>query len=409
MIFYDTSSLLKINIEDLKCPFVISGVTIKELENIKTSNNKSEDIKYRARIIAKFLKDNEGEYTIVVPKTNSYSAKLDSMGLDVTNDNLILCSALEYQNCNEGIEFYTEDILLRHIANVYFNFKVNTIADKPLDIYKGFKVVYPSESEMAYFYENLNANIFECQTNEYLVLKDNKNEIIDLKKWNGSKYVGIFNKNIKTTHFGDKIKPKDEFQKFAIDSIMSNVITILSGHAGSGKSLISLMVAMHLVETGKYDRLIILNNPTKARGATDLGFYSGSMQEKLLQNSIGNVLNTKFGDRFAVDVLLNQDKIRLISMADCRGMEVRENEILYITEAQNTTSELIKLCLSRACTGSKIIIEGDYDSQVDSYAYEGKYNGMRRAIDVLKGSGLFGCVNLQNVWRSDLAKLVDKI
>ena len=150
-------------------------------------------------------------------------------------------------------------------------------------------------------------------------------------------------------------------------------------------------------------------NPTKARGAVEMGYYSGDAIDKAMQNSIGSILTTKLGDRFAVDMLLQQDKIKLVSMADVRGMEVRDNEILYITEVQNTSIELLKLCLSRASSGCKIIIEGDYDTQVDSYLFDGKANGMRRVIEVLKGEEEFGYVHLPNVWRSKIASLVDKL
>lgn len=106
---------------------------------------------------------------------------------------------------------------------------------------------------------------------------------------------------------------------------------------------------------------------------------------------------------------MQQDRIRLVSMADIRGMEVRDNEILYITECQNTSIDLLKLCLSRASSGCKIIIEGDYDSQVDSYLFDGASNGLKKIIDSLKGDELFGAVKLPNVWRSKIAALVDKI
>ena len=128
-----------------------------------------------------------------------------------------------------------------------------------------------------------------------------------------------------------------------------------------------------------------------------------------MQNSIGSILTTKFGDRFAVDMLIQQDRIRLVSMADVRGMEVRDNEILYISEAQNTSIELLKLCLSRASSECKIIIEGDYNSQVDSYLFDGSSNGMKRAIEVLKGKEEFGYIDLPNIWRSKIAMLVDKL
>ena len=96
-------------------------------------------------------------------------------------------------------------------------------------------------------------------------------------------------------------------------------------------------------------------------------------------------------------------------MADARGMEIRDDEILYITECQNTSVELLKLSLSRASQNAKIIIEGDICTQVDSIEFIGDKNGMKRAINVLKGSELFGFIELKNVYRSKIAELVDKM
>ena len=186
-------------------------------------------------------------------------------------------------------------------------------------------------------------------------------------------------------------------------------IIMVTGKAGSGKSLLSLVVAMHLIQKGLYDRLIVVFNPTKTRGASDMGFYTGDFIEKAMQNSIGQILCTKFGDRYSVDDLIQQEKLKLVSMADARGIEIGNNEILYITECQNTSVELLKLCLSRASEKCKVFIEGDYTSQVDSYAFDGIQNGMKRAIDVLKGEDIFGFVELQTVWRSKLAALMDKM
>ena len=96
-------------------------------------------------------------------------------------------------------------------------------------------------------------------------------------------------------------------------------------------------------------------------------------------------------------------------MADARGMEIRDDEILYITECQNTSVELLKLSLSRASQNAKIIIEGDIYTQVDSIEFVGDKNGMKRAIDVFKGSDMFGFVELKNVWRSRIAEMCEKM
>ena len=138
-----------------------------------------------------------------------------------------------------------------------------------------------------------------------------------------------------------------------------------------------------------------------------MGYYSGDSLSKSLQNSIGQVLVTKFGDPYIIDYLIQQDKLRLVSMADARGMEIRDNEILWITECQNTSIDLIKLCLTRVSDEAKIIIEGDYTSQVDSFVFEGTNNGLKRVIEVFSGHEEFGYVQLQNIWRSKIAELCE--
>jgi predicted ribonuclease YlaK len=138
-----------------------------------------------------------------------------------------------------------------------------------------------------------------------------------------------------------------------------------------------------------------------------MGFYSGDFQDKALQSSIGNILCSKFGDVVEVNKLLQEEKLRLVSMGDSRGLEIKDNEILYISEAQNTSIDLIKLCISRAAEGSKIIIEGDFTSQVDSVAFEGDNNGLKRVINAFKGHPEFGYVQLQHIYRSRIAQLCD--
>ena len=380
---------------------------MQEIESIKTSDRKDQSIKYRARRLAHLLDENVGKYDVFIP-TNKTFEILKEFQLELTPDNIIIACAYEYnKNCKQ-IDFYSDDICCKLIANNIFGLNVKSVNNDNKIEYNGYIEKAMSEVEMAYFYENLDKNIYDLLINEYLVVKNENGEVKDCYRWNGEKHLNLYKKSTKSITFGDKIKPKDIYQSMVIDSIINNTITAISGKAGSGKSLLSLVVAMHLIETGKYDRLIVMFNPTKTRGASDMGFYGGSFTEKAMQNSIGNILVTKFGDKCAVEMLMQQEKLRLVSVADARGMEIKENEILYLTECQNTSVELLKLCLSRASTGSKIIIEGDFTSQVDSYLFDGNNNGMKRAIKVLKGEDIFGYVELQNIWRSKLAELVDK-
>ena len=410
-LFLDTNALLNLGENAFKERFIIAQKTLEEIENIKISSNKDSEIKYKARNIARLLDINESGYDII-----AYSPEIkkiiDDHFLSETPDNIILASAY-YYNLNEPVLVCSDDLNCKFISRNIFGLTTKGINEinlvKNLDEYTGYKDVTLSDEEMSYFYLHSNENIFECLMNEYLIIRKSDGEVVDTLRWNGTEFKKVCNKTVKSTMFGDKIKPKDVYQSCVIDSIYNNTMTAISGKAGSGKSLLSLVTIMNLIETGKYDRVVIMYNPTKARGAVDMGYYSGSAIEKGMQNSIGSILTTKFGDRFAVDMLIQQDKIRLVSMADVRGMEVRDNEILYISEVQNTSIELLKLCLSRASSECKIIIEGDYDSQVDSYLFDGTSNGMKRAIEVLKGKEEFGYVHLPNIWRSKIAMLVDEL
>ena len=397
MKFYDTNALLNLGEKAFTEKFAIADITLRELESIKTNRNKDEEVKHKARKVAHLLDEHSDLVEAVCVNKDEY---------DYPDEGIIKAANNVYQNNINNFSFVTDDICCKLLARNVCNLPVEGVTDTSFDPYTGFKEVTMDDEEMALFYSNLCENRYNLLTNQYLIVKNTGGEVIDKYRWDGEEHKGLWHKDIKSMYF-DKLKSKDVYQACAVDSIMSNTLTAISGKAGSGKSLLSLMVAMNMIERGMYDRIVVLFNPTTTRGAAAMGFYSGSAQDKALQNSIGNILTTKFGDRYAVDILLSQNKLKLVSMADARGMEILDNEILWITEAQNTSVDLIKLCLSRMSSGAKAIIEGDYDSQLDNKAFEGSNNGLRRIITAFKGQKEFGYVQLQNVWRSRIAQLCE--
>lgn len=411
-LFFDTNALLILQELAFENMFYISQKTLEEIENIKTSSNKDNEIKYSARKLAHLLIENENKYRVIETDKNIYDI-INKLNVDVTPDNIILASAYYVNEWyeNNNLIVCTNDLNCRFISKNIFKLNTKSIEELGFDDvnedYVGYKDLTLSDEDMSYFYLNIDKNIYNCKINEYLIIRKSDGEIVDTYKWTGTEYYKVpKSRNIKSTYF-DKLKPKDIYQACAIDSLLNNTITAISGKAGSGKSLLSLMVAMSLIESGKYDRLVILFNPTKAKGASDMGFYGGDFGDKAMQNSIGHILTTKFGDRYAIDLLLSNEKLKLVSMADCRGMEIRDNEILYITEAQNTSVELMKLCLSRVSSGAKVIVEGDYQTQVDSYLFNGSANGLKKVIDAFKDHEEFGYIKLKNVWRSKIAELCE--
>ena len=106
--FFDTSALLNraYSLQEEEGPFVVSSITLAELENIKTSAKKDEDIKSRARVAARYLKDHhEAKCYLFFP---SMLEAIEPFGLEINNDIKILASAIRC-NSENPIEFITGD------------------------------------------------------------------------------------------------------------------------------------------------------------------------------------------------------------------------------------------------------------------------------------------------------------
>lgn len=408
--FYDTSSMLEMGdalFTDEVEKWFCSSVSLAELENIKVSQSKSDELKYKARKLTRLLDEHEDKYTVVICNLGIQKKCTDVHFMNASNDNLILSCAAE-TSCDV---FYSQDICMRNIARNVFGLTAKS-ASKSTDEdnqYKGYKQIVMSESEYAIFLNALNDNSFNCLQNEYLIIYDQEYDLRDCFKWNGEAFVLAYNKNLRSISMGDKIKPKDEFQRCLIDSLMTNTITFISGKPGSGKTLLALSAAMHLVDSYKYERVIVSTNPVPIRGAQSIGYLPGSAYEKLAGGQIGNILTSKFGDRMQLDMLAQQGKVRLMDISACRGAEVKDGEIFVLTEMQNCTIDMLKILLSRVSSGAKVFVDGDFKTQVDNTLFSGENSGMKRAIDAFKGDPLFGYVNLPNVWRSKVAELAEKL
>jgi predicted ribonuclease YlaK len=162
------------------------------------------------------------------------------------------------------------------------------------------------------------------------------------------------------------------------------------------------------VEREKY-KLVIFVNPTPLRDSQELGFYKGDRLEKLMQSAVGTMLKAKFGDEIGILREIQDGKLDILPFVDLRGWDSGGDKcIVWILEAQNLTSDLMKLGLQRITESTKVVVDGDYDSQVDKDSYASD-NGMKRMSEVFRGTDLFGEVELQNVWRSKLADLADKM
>ena len=381
---------------------LISSKTLEELENIKTSSHKDNDIKYKARVAVRAIREQKPE--IVVVQKSDYD-KIEELGLEITNDNLIIASAWRYSQEN-SIVFVTHDVLCSLIAKTYFGLDVEELKLKNDDVYKGYRVVQPTDEELSQVYSKDNCeNIFGCLVNEYVIINDSDGNFCDVVKWTGEKYATLNTKPFKSRAFSN-VKPLDEIQRCAFDSIVTNDITVLYGRSGSGKTTIPLSYIMSNVESQKYKKCVIIYDFETLKGAKTLGFTPGTLNEKIItQGAIGNILSSKFGDMSEVERLMASGMIEIIPTANIRGYEISSDEICFVTEGQNLDTYTLKTIIQRCKAGAKIIIEGDIIEQHDN----NREVGLLKMIEVFKGYKSFGCVKLKNNYRSEIGELADRL
>jgi predicted ribonuclease YlaK len=85
------------------------------------------------------------------------------------------------------------------------------------------------------------------------------------------------------------------------------------------------------------------------------------------------------------------------------------NAGIYITESQNMSVDMMKLAIQRIGEDCVAIIDGDSDTQVDDKLFEGSNNGLRRLSEVFRGQDLYGEIELQECYRSRLAKIAEEM
>lgn len=412
--FYDTCSLLLAgeSLFDKEEKFVVSSITFKELERIKTANNKDPDIKYSARLLLHLFENHPDMYDVVVHQTD-YEDVISNMSLDITDDTRILSDAIWYNN-NQRVDetiFVTNDLSLKHIANLFFGSKMIESVQEDIDDYKGYKEINANDKTLAAFYQDPSFNHYNLHINEYLIIRDIDGQIVDLRVWTGNDHRYLNYSDFNSNWFG-KVKPyqNDIYQKLLFDSLSNNKITLIKGPAGSGKTFISLAYLMSKLEKGELDHIIVFCNTVATANSARLGFLPGTRDEKLLDSQIGNLLISKFGGRTGVEHLMSEEKLILLPMSDIRGYDTNGSRAgIYISEAQNLDRTLIKLALQRIGEDCICIIDGDEKTQVDDIHFAGINNGMKRVSKVYRGQDIYGEVELRNIYRSRIAQIAEYI
>jgi phosphate starvation-inducible PhoH-like protein len=183
----------------------------------------------------------------------------------------------------------------------------------------------------------------------------------------------------RTKLFGKKtVAPKSPNQKRYIDAIEAHDMVFAIGPGGTGKTYLAVAMAVSALLSKDVNR-IILARPAVEAGER-LGFLPGTLQEKVdpymrpLYDGLHELLEADKLERF-----LEKDIIEIAPLAFMRGRTLNDSFVI-LDEAQNTTSEQMKMFLTRLGFNSKAVITGDI-TQID--LPNERRSGLVEAIDVV--------------------------
>ena len=188
-----------------------------------------------------------------------------------------------------------------------------------------------------------------------------------------------------------------------MEALRHNDIVFGIGPAGTGKTYLAMAMAVYALKNKIVQRLILTRPAVEA--GEHLGFLPGDLQDKV--DPYLRPLFDALYDLMGVDNFLkNKEKgiIEVAPLAYMRGRTLDESFII-LDEAQNTTSEQMKMFLTRMGFGSRAVITGDI-TQVD--LPRGKYSGLMEVMDILHGIKGINFVHLtdQDVVRHNLVQKI---
>ncbi len=423
VILFDAFALLKFGDADIHIPFAV----IEEVDKFKRDQGENGR---NARQFSRFVDVLRGKGSLAqgvqIDNHETYVYITTDMGisgigteLDQTKaDNRILSTALalQKQHPRSKVELISKDINLRIKADVYGIFATdydNSDVNQE-DMYEGYLELDVTPATIDQFYQNKKVTVDnKLYGNQYVILKDSSN----------ANHSAIGRYSLKDKAIVPLINPPDSIwgitarnveQSFALDALLNDEIMMVSlvGKAGTGKTLLAIAAGLFkTLDEGRFQRLLV-SRPIFPMGR-DIGYLPGDIEQKLnpwMQPIFDNVEFLMGADKKAAgraQELINQGMLNIEPLTYIRGRSIPK-QFLIVDEAQNLTPHEIKTIVTRAGSGTKVVLTGDV-YQIDNPYVDSANSGLTHAVERFKGQEIAAHVTLTKGERSALAELAANI
>jgi len=386
-----------------------------------------------------FLKDCESY--VYVNMLSDYESHLPPMLDNKKVDNQILGMALFIQQRfpKALVELISKDINLRIKSDVFGiksnNYDPDRIASVE-DMYSGIRKIKVQQEQLEEFFKNgeLKLNQEKLLANQYVLMESSLPAKRNQEKGEHSKELSEEQTESSSTEeksmgLGRYDKKKDEIvpltsnktpiwrvhprnyeQSFAFDALLNPDLQFVSllGKAGTGKTLLALAAGLYkTMDENIYKRMLVCR-PVFPMGK-DIGYLPGDIEQKLnpwmqpVFDSLDYIMGLgKKASRITRD-LVDQGLLSIEPLAYIRGRSI-PHQYLIVDEAQNLTPHEIKTIITRAGTGTKVVLTGDC-YQIDNPYIDASNSGLTYSIEKFKGQELFAHITLNKGERSKLAEL----
>ena len=228
------------------------------------------------------------------------------------------------------------------------------------------------------------------------LVREGKSDLLD--QLSGSDVIAI-------THRGRPIRSKTLGQRAYVEAVRKHELTLAVGPAGTGKTYLAMAMAVVALKAKEVER-IVLTRPAVEAGEK-LGFLPGDMTQKVdpylrpLYDALFDMLGPETYNKY-----LERGTVEVAPLAFMRGRTLSDAFII-LDEAQNATSEQMKMFLTRLGANSRCIVTGDV-SQTD--LPKDKKSGLVEAVNVLRNVEGVAIVELtaRDVVRHELVQRIVK-